>query len=121
MKILVVATGQSLQAEVDEDFGHAPFFIVYDSETKEYEAYVNHSPDSATGSGIMAAEEIVRLKPDVVITGGIGVHGQRALNDAGIKFVMEEEGTVLHAIEKYLKKNPKCETKDQPAVTAPPE
>jgi predicted Fe-Mo cluster-binding NifX family protein len=121
MKLLATATGPSLQSEIDDDFGHSAYFVVFDTETQSYEAHVNKAGESSVGSGLMAAEQIVSLNPDVVLTSYIGPHGQRELRKAGIRIVMDEEGTVWSSIERFMKKNPECQTKDRPAVTAPPE
>ena len=53
---------------------------------------------------MMAAEQVVKLAPEVILTGYVGPHGKKILTDAGIKLVMDEDGTVRGAIDRWLKK-----------------
>ena len=41
MRILVVSEGESLDSYVADDFGHAPCFLLVDSETLDYSAIIN--------------------------------------------------------------------------------
>ena len=121
MKICVSAEEPDLQALVSDDFGHAAFFVIYDTEGGSWEAFPNEAPEAGVGAGIMAAEMIVKLAPDVVLTGGIGPHGIKKLRSADIKIVQDEEGTVWSSIQRYMKKHPECKPADAPARTIPPE
>ena len=121
MKIAVSAEEPDLQALVSDDFGHAAFFVVYDTEDGSWEAFPNEAPEAGVGAGIMAAEMVIRLAPKVLLTGGIGHHGIKKLRSADIKVVQDEEGTVWSSIQKYIKKHPECKAAEAPARTAPPE
>ena len=104
MKLCVSAEDPELESLVAEEFGHADYFIIYDSETREWNAYPNEATISAEGSGIMAAEQVVKLGPEVVLTGFVGPHGKKILEDAGIKLVFDEDGPVRSSIDRWLKK-----------------
>lgn len=121
MKIAVPAEEPDLQALVSDDFGHAAFFVIYDTEDGSWEAFPNDAPEAGVGAGIMAAETIVKLAPQVVLTGGIGPHGIKKLRSADIKVVQDEEGTVWSSIQGYIKKHPECKAAESPARTVPPE
>ena len=121
MKICVTADEPDLQALISDDFGHADFFVIYDTDDGTWEAYPNDATVGGTGTGIIAAEAIIKLAPDVVLTGAIGPHGIRKLRSAEIRVIQDEEGTVWSRIQAYMKKNPECKTADAPARTAPPE
>ncbi len=70
----------------------------------------------------MAAEQAVKLGAEVVLTGYVGPHGQKKLESSGIKVIMDEDGTVAAAVERWMKKNPsQCKVSATPAKTAPPE
>ncbi len=104
MMIVVVSEGESLDSYVADDFGHAPFFLVVDSETLDYHVVENEFMDSLEGAGIAVAKAIVDLKADAVITGGIGMHGIRILQDAGIDVSYDEEGQAEQCITDYLRR-----------------
>ena len=101
MKIGVVAEGESLDSFIADDFGHAPFFLIVDSETLDYEVVKNEYMNSMEGAGMKVADAIISLKVDAVITGGIGPHGYEKLTSAGIKVSFDEEGTVEEGITNF--------------------
>ena len=45
MKIAFTSKGKTLQSEVDARFGRCPFFVIYDTETKEIEVIDNQDVD----------------------------------------------------------------------------
>ena len=104
MKIIVVSEGESLDSYVADDFGHAPCFLLVDSDTLDYHVIVNEFADAPEGAGIAVANAIVSLKVDAVITGGIGTHGMKILEDAGIYVSYGEEGTAEQCITDFMRR-----------------
>ncbi len=105
MMLLATSEGESLDSYVADDFGHAPFFLLVDSETLDYRVIVNEYKDSLSGAGVAVAEAIVSLgNVDAVLTGGIGMHGMDILSEAGIKVSTDEDGTVEDCIRDYLRR-----------------
>ena len=105
MMLLVVSEGESLDSYVADDFGHAPFFLLVDSDTLDYRVIVNEFRDSPSGAGVAVAEAIVSLgNVDAVLTGGIGMHGVDILSKAGIQVSADEDGTVEECIKDYLRR-----------------
>ena len=104
MRIGVLSDGEDLASEVSEDFGHAPFFLIVDSETLDYEVIANEFVD-AMGAGMKVADAIIALKVDAVITGGIGSHGYNMLTKAGIAVSFDEEGSVEECVETFKKRH----------------
>ncbi|MCL2295924.1 MAG: NifB/NifX family molybdenum-iron cluster-binding protein [Methanomassiliicoccaceae archaeon] len=103
MRIGVIAEGDSLESYVADDFGHAPFFLIVDMDTLDYQVVVNEYADSM-GAGMKVADAIVGLGVDAVITGGIGSHGLDILNKAGIHVAYDEEGTVEECIRDFKRR-----------------
>lgn len=105
MKIIAVSEGESLDSYVADDFGHAPFFLLVESETLDYQVIVNEFMDSEQGAGMAVAKAIIGLGcVDAVLTGGIGMHGMEMLKKAGIDVSPDEEGTVEESITDYLRR-----------------
>jgi len=105
MKVLVTSTGAELDDLLDEEFGHCAYFMIVDPETMQYQAVLNEGHAAEMGAGIYAAEQAIKLGVEVVITGWVGPHGQRKLLSNNIKIIMDEEGTVREAVERFKKRH----------------
>jgi predicted Fe-Mo cluster-binding NifX family protein len=102
MKIAVTARGAELSSEVDERFGRAKNFIIYDTDTGEYRAVDNEMNLSAPqGAGIQAGELVVREGAGVLLTGHCGPKAFRVLKAAGVTVFNGCSGTVEQVIESY--------------------
>ncbi|MCW4016166.1 MAG: NifB/NifX family molybdenum-iron cluster-binding protein [Candidatus Bathyarchaeota archaeon] len=101
MKICVSASSGSLDANVDSRFGRCPYFVIVDSETMEFNAISNDSTNAAHGAGIQAAQTVVNMGANVVITGNVGPNAFNVLSASGIKIVIGASGSINEAIEKF--------------------
>ena len=102
MRLAVTAEGNTQDSPVDERFGRARWFVLYDSESDEYESVDNSaSADAMQGAGPKTAELLADRKVDVVITGHCGPKAYMALKQAGIEVFVNAEGTIAEAIGKY--------------------
>jgi predicted Fe-Mo cluster-binding NifX family protein len=101
MRVCVTAEGEDLEALVAEEFGHAPYLIMVDPDNMEFEVFDNVLVDTDIGYGIQTAENIIKLRAEVVLTGFVGPHGIKKLESKGVKVVTDEEGTVRQALEAF--------------------
>jgi predicted Fe-Mo cluster-binding NifX family protein len=102
MKIAVTTSGESLDAPLDPRFGRAKKFLLYDTDSGKFELIDNvQNLNAPQGAGIQAAQNVSRLGAEVVITGNCGPKAYKTLTAAGIKVVIEAEGSVVQAIEKF--------------------
>jgi predicted Fe-Mo cluster-binding NifX family protein len=102
MKIVISANGPDLEAQVDPRFGRAPYFILIDPDTLEFEAVTNRQNlQAAQGAGIQAAALVARHRPQAVITGHCGPKAYHTLVAAGIPVVLGVEGSVRQAVQQY--------------------
>jgi predicted Fe-Mo cluster-binding NifX family protein len=103
--IVISSTGNTLDAEVDPNFGKAKWFILVNTETMEYEAIEGVGENITSGAGKAAAELIIATGVKGVLTGEIGGNAAAMLSAAGIYVFTGASGTVSYAIEQYkLKK-----------------
>jgi len=103
MRIAVTTGGNDLDAQIDSRFGRAPKFLVVDTETMRFDVIPNtQSLDLAQGAGIQSAQNVLVLKPEVVLTGNCGPKAFRALSAAGIKVVVGVKGKISDAIHDYM-------------------
>ena len=103
MKITISSQGTTLDSAVDPRFGRAAQFIIYDTETAQYEVISNSQGlNAAQGAGIKAAEAISRRGAQVLITGHCGPKAFETLAAAGIKIYLGAGGiTVSQALDKF--------------------
>ena len=102
MKIAVTAKGVDLDAAVDPRFGRAPYIIIVDPETLEFEAIDNGENVRAfKGAGIQAAVLISDKGAQVLLTGYCGPKAFQTCQAAGIKVVNDVSGTVREAVELF--------------------
>ncbi|WP_035107709.1 NifB/NifX family molybdenum-iron cluster-binding protein [Desulfovirgula thermocuniculi] len=101
MKVAICAQGTHLDAPMDLRFGRCPYFVVADPQTGEWEHVPNPGPGAAGGAGIQAAQLMIKLKVDAVITGRLGPNAMEVLKKAGIKVYEGTVGTVRQNLEAY--------------------
>lgn len=97
MKIAVAADGGSLQANVCERFGRAPWFVIVDSDTLAFTALPNPAVNMSGGAGPTAVNELAGLHVDLALAGRLGPKAEQALDAAGIRF-SPSTGTVAAAV-----------------------
>ncbi len=106
MKIALSAEGNHLNAAVDHRFGRCAYFIIYDSETGEYEAVENPAAQARGGAGTQSAQLMAEKEVEVLLTGAVGPNAERGLSALGVRVVTNVEGnSVRDAIENFLKAN----------------
>jgi predicted Fe-Mo cluster-binding NifX family protein len=102
MKVAVTAKGGQLDAEVDPRFGRAPYILIVDTETMEFEALDNSENVNAfKGAGIQAATMISEKGAEVLLTGYCGPNAFKTVDAAKIKVVADVIGTVTEAVESF--------------------
>ena len=102
MKIIITATSNKIDQPFNPRFGRTDYFILVDSETREWEAFSNPAADARGGAGPQAVQFITEKGAEVVISGRYGPSAFTALEAAGIKAYIAAEGTVNEVFEKYL-------------------
>lgn len=103
MKIAFTATGDSPDSPLDPRFGRAAGFLVYDTETKKFEAESNsQNLNAAQGAGIQAAQNLGSLGVDALVTGHCGPKAFMVLSRAGIRVYNTGLPTVSQALDAFL-------------------
>jgi predicted Fe-Mo cluster-binding NifX family protein len=103
MKICIATTGPNLDSRVSPVFGRAPYFLIVNSETKEFKVIENEAAQAFRGAGIAAAQVVATEKVEVLITGMVGPNAQYVLEQSGIKIISGISGTAKEALEKFKK------------------
>lgn len=104
-KVVIPASGSDLDAMVDSRFGRAPFYILYDMQTGEFQANQNQAASAGGGAGTMAAQAVLGMGADTVISDNVGPNAFQVLAAAGIRLLKSVPGTVAQVIEKLKQGN----------------
>jgi predicted Fe-Mo cluster-binding NifX family protein len=107
MIIVITSTGENENAPVCPQFGRAPFFIFYNTETKEYSPKSNPGYSQSNGAGPAAASFAINNGARVVITGRVGDKAEDVLKKANMKmlFFKDEKLTVSEAVKLLQEEN----------------
>ena len=101
MKICISAFGKDLDSEVDPQFGRCNYFVIIDPEIGSTTSIINPGSEAPGGAGIRAAEAIVGLGIDILLTGSVGPNAFPILSEAGIETYGGIRGTVSFALQEY--------------------
>ena len=103
MKIMISSTGTDENSIVDEKFGRAEHYIIYDSKTDNYDDIVNTAQSGAHGAGPKAAQIAIDEKIDYILTGNLGPKAMRVIEHTDIKAYYLKKGTVMENVKLFLK------------------
>ena len=102
MKIAITSRGTDLDAEVDPRFGRAPYFLVVNTETLDFEVLDNaENVNALKGAGIQAAKMISDKGAHVLLTGYCGPNAFKTLKAASVKVVNNATGTIREAVKSF--------------------
>ena len=102
MKIALTATGSTPDSDLDQRFGRAKYFVIYDTETDTWESRDNSiNLNAMQGAGIQAAKQITDTGAQAVVTGNVGPKAFAVLEKAGVRVFTGARGTVKEALESY--------------------
>ncbi len=101
MKVVVTATGPSLDATVDPRFGRCPYFVLVETDDLQSRGMENPCVALGSGAGIQAAKFVTGEGAEVVLTGACGPKAYDTLTAAGVEVLIGCQGTLRDAIEDF--------------------
>ncbi len=100
MKIAVTAQGPDMDSPVDPRFGRARYFLLIDTETGQFTAHDNaQNLNAMQGAGIQAAQKVVQLGAEAVLTGHVGPKAFATLQAGKVAVYPGATGTVRESLE----------------------
>ncbi len=100
MKVIVTAEGSNLDSPVDPRFGRAKYFLLVDTHTDQFTAHDNvQNQNAVQGAGIQAAQTVVQLGAEAVLTGHVGPKAFATLQAGQVTIYPGAAGTVRQALE----------------------
>mgnify|MGYP006296514451 CR=1 FL=1 len=112
MKIAISCQGKDLSSSVDPRFGRAAGFIIYDTETENFDYITNEQNlNAAQGAGIQTAQNVAKSGAQAVITGHVGPKAFSALKAGKIDIYLGANQSVQESIQAF--KNGDLKAADQ--------
>ncbi len=102
MKVLIPVDEKTIKGEVCQSFGRAPYFLIYDTETKEEMFIDNNAALSRGGAGIKAAQLVVDSKVDVLITPRCGQNAADVIQGAKINIFKTINNSIKESIDGFM-------------------
>ncbi|MEJ2664842.1 MAG: NifB/NifX family molybdenum-iron cluster-binding protein [Spirochaetia bacterium] len=101
MRLCIPTNGtRGLAEEVYGHFGSAPYFTVYNTDSKQVVLLENNNEHHEHGM-CRPLDVIAGRQVDAVLTGGMGKRAVKILNDEGIKVFLLEGRNVEEAVKKF--------------------
>lgn len=102
MKVAVTSQGPDGDCQVDPRFGRAKYFIVLDTDGEEVFTLDNgQNLNALQGAGIQAAQNVIDVGVEAVITGSVGPKAFAALQAGGVEVYTGATGLVKEVIEQF--------------------
>ena len=102
MKIAIPVDEKTLESSVCASFGRTPYFLIYDTETKESVFIDNSAAASTGGAGIKAAQTIVDNKANALLTPRCGQNAADVIKSADIKIYKTTSASVKDNIAAFV-------------------
>ena len=96
MKVLAAADKDSLQSRIAKRFGHAPYYLLVDTENIECQVQKNEHSGENHEMIYDFAEQGVKI----FLTGNIGPHAFDIIQSLGLKVALARGISVFEALEK---------------------
>lgn len=101
MKIAMPVDDKTMETAVCKSFGRTPYFLIYDTETKESIFLDNHAAFSQGGAGIKAAQTLVDNKVSAVLTPRCGENAAEVIKAANIKIYKTVNDSIKANIDAF--------------------
>ncbi len=103
MIIAIPVDDVSMETNICISFGRTPYFLIYDTETKDAIFLSNSAAASQGGAGIKAAQMIIDNHADALLTPRCGENAAEVFNAAGIKIYQTNGSLLKHNLQAFEK------------------
>lgn len=101
MKIAIPVDDVSMETNVCISFGRTPYFLIFDTETKDAQFLSNHAAASQGGAGIKAAQMIIDSHAEALLTPRCGENAAEVFNAANIKIYQTNGSQLKHNLQAF--------------------
>ena len=103
MKIAIPVDDKKIETTVCMSFGRTPYFLIYDTETKEESFLDNAAAASQGGAGIKAAETLLDKGVEILLTPRCGENAAAVFQTAGVALYKTSGESIRGNIDAFLK------------------
>lgn len=101
MKIVIPVDEKQIETPVCVSFGRTPYFLLYDTETQKESFINNAAADCTGGAGIKAAQTIVDLGAEILLTPRCGENAFEVLHTAEVKIYKSTNQTAKENLRAF--------------------
>ncbi|MPW25636.1 dinitrogenase iron-molybdenum cofactor biosynthesis protein [Alkalibaculum sp. M08DMB] len=102
MKLAIPVEDKTMESSVCISFGRTPYFLIYDTDTKESFFLVNSAASSQGGAGIKAAQTVVDTKVEALLTPRCGENAAVVIKAANIKIYKTIKDSIESSINTFI-------------------
>lgn len=99
MKIAIPVNDKSMNSSVCDNFGRTPYYLIYNTESKESIFLDNSAAASQGGAGIKAAQTVVDNKVNALLTPRCGENAAEVIKAANIQLYKTISDSVKENID----------------------
>jgi len=104
MKICFSASGQDEKSMLNSRFGRCPYFLIFDDKDEKWTTVDNQAAAAFRGAGISAAQKVVDLGCQAIVTGNMGPNAFNVMNTSGVEIYLGDLGkSVADNLKRYKK------------------
>ena len=101
MKIAIPVEDKSMETNVCQSFGRTPYFLIYDTGSKDGYFLDNSAAASQGGAGIKAAQTIVDNNVNALLTPRCGENAAEVIKAANIKIYKTVNDSIMDNIDAF--------------------
>jgi predicted Fe-Mo cluster-binding NifX family protein len=102
MKIIFSSTGKNWEDNIDDKFGRAKGFVLYDEDNNKLSWLSNdENMNAGHGAGIQAAQLVLNTGAEILITGRIGPKAREVLEKTNIKIYETVNVSIKQAYKNF--------------------
>lgn len=102
MRIVMPVEQASSRGSIGASFGRSPFFLLYETETKESSFIENSALANPGGAGIKAAQLVVDQGVNAVLAPRCGENAAKVLQGAGIEIYKTSSRSIEKSIHSFV-------------------
>lgn len=103
MKIAIPVDNASMDTTICISFGRTPYFLIYDTESKDAKFISNSAAASQGGAGIKAAQTIIDHQAEALLTPRCGENAAEVFRAAKIKIYQTNGNLLKHNLQAFKK------------------
>lgn len=97
----ITCNGEGEEQPVEERFGRCAVFAIYDDASGKLSYVPNQAKEASSGAGVKAAQQLIDLEVDLLVTGKVGPGAQEIIEEGGIKVETWTAGNVGEAVRRF--------------------